>query len=169
MQINLNVQHTCPNQLCAPTFTVTDRDTVCLSLCLFPLCPLVFSYHTAIVLLALARLINFLFLRGDAHVTFPAGAHTVMLSTAPHPGYKNTGSSLGVSCMEKKSPSLSSQTPHCTWRLIRGLWMSSGVDLHSRCSKLTPVIFRSMFEISSGNVNASVFKSCHIFSGDPNL
>lgn len=53
------------------------------------------SCRAAIVLLALARLINFLFLRVDARVTFPAGAHTLLLSTASHPGYKNKGSSLG--------------------------------------------------------------------------
>ncbi len=64
------------------------------------------SCHIAIVLLPLTPLIDFLFLWAVANVTFPAGAHTLMLSTASHPGYKNTGSSPGVSRMEKKCPSL---------------------------------------------------------------
>lgn len=51
-------------------------------------------------------LIDFLFPWVVANVTFPAGAHTLVLSTTSHPGYKNTGSSLGVSWMEKKCPSL---------------------------------------------------------------
>lgn len=53
------------------------------------------SCHIAIVPLLLALLIDFLFLWVVANVTLPAGAHTLMLSTASHPGYKNTGSSPG--------------------------------------------------------------------------
>lgn len=86
------------------------------------------SYHTAIVPFAVARQFHFLFLRVDARVTFPAGAHTLMLSTASHPGYKNKGCSLGVSCMEKKSPPLLSHTPLCIWTLQSG-------GLHMKGSK----------------------------------
>lgn len=147
---------------------LTDRDT-CVFLCVYShFAHLVFSYHTAIVLLAPARLFNFLFLRVDACVTFPAGAHTLMLSTASHPGCKNTARSLGVSCMEKKSPSLLSHTPLCMNPKKRGLWMSSGVDY---TVGVPSQILGSMYEISSGTLIrlrskafAKYFVMSHIWS-----
>lgn len=167
MQINLNALHAQPAQMScthkhshvtANTYNLpflTDRDT-CVFLCVYShFAHLVFSYHTAIVLLAPARLFNFLFLRVDACVTFPAGAHTLMLSTASHPGCKNTARSLGVSCMEKKSPSLLSHTPLCmnpkkgTVNELRG-------GLRSWCSKPN---FRKCVWNVQWDVNTSAFKS----------
>lgn len=122
-----------------------DRDTSCV--CVYSHFPhLAFlSCHTAIVLLALALLIDFLFLWVVANVTFPAGAHTLMLSTASHPGYKNTGSSPGgFSCMEKKCPSLLPVTHSCiACYTYRDTLHDNGggvnelrCRLHSRCSKI---------------------------------
>lgn len=119
MQINLSVAHIQHARTGAHVHPIilleTQKEMQRVFLCVYSqFAHLVFSCRAAIVLLALTRLINFLFLRVDARVTFPAGAHTLMLSTASHPGYKNKGSSLGGSCMEKKSPRLSSLTPLCT-------------------------------------------------------
>lgn len=137
------------------TLSLTCRDTSCV--CVYSHFPhLAFlSCHIAIVLLPLAVLIDFLFLWAVANVTFPAGAHTLMLSTASHPGYKNTGSSPGVSCMEKKCPSL-----HVTHSLVfhaahrdtlydKGAVSELRGRLH-RCSKIVPVTSGTGDDICTG-------------------
>lgn len=98
MQINLNVahiQHALTGTHVHCIILLKKQKETRVFLCVYSqFAHLVFSCRAAIVLLALARLINFLFLRVDACVTFPAGSHTLMLSTAYHSGYKNKGSSL---------------------------------------------------------------------------
>ncbi len=147
MQMHLNAQtHAMPKwahmhgcvDTAAHCLCPADRDTSCMCVCVC-VCVCVYSHfphlaflscHIAIVRLPLTRLIDFLFLWFVANVTFPAGAHTLMLSTASHPGYENTGSSPGVSCMEKKCPSLPVTHSHVFQATCR---------LHSRCSKIIPV------------------------------
>lgn len=79
---------------------------VCEPVCVFtPTFPTRLSSHAASLLSSTpdALLIDFLFLWVVAHVTFPAGAHTLRLSTASHPGNQKYRKFCGgVSCTERQ-------------------------------------------------------------------
>jgi len=87
----------------SPVLPVTCRQRYILCACVrVRACVRVYSHfpHLALIschtiVLSLTLLIDFLFLWVVANVTFSAGAHTLVLSTASHPGYKNTGSFPG--------------------------------------------------------------------------